>query len=463
MVRTRIAPSPTGAPHIGTIYQALFDWAYAKGRRGAFVVRIEDTDRKRFVEGAEEELYKTLDWLDLTEDESPRKGGKSGPYKQSERLDLYKRYAMELVKKGNAYYCFCTQERLKNVREEMCKRKLPPMYDKHCRNLSKEEVEKKLREGTPYVIRLKVPRDKTIIIKDEIRGDIFFETNTIDDQVILKSDGYPTYHLAVVVDDYLMGITHVIRGEEWISSYPKHKLIYEFLGWKMPKMYHTPLLRNPDKSKLSKRHSHTSMSWYKNQGFLPDAIVNFLALLGWSRKSGEEIFSKDTFVKEFDVKEIKAIGPIFDITKLEWMNGEYIRKLSDKDLSDILIDFLPNSYNEDIVRKTTPLIKERIKKLSDYPALCDFFFTPPKSYENSLTGRDGIIEKMMAKLEKIHKWEAKYIGEAMVTLANKEGISNSKFFMILRIAISGRKITPPLNESMEILGKSECIKRLGNV
>ncbi|MCL5676265.1 MAG: glutamate--tRNA ligase, partial [Patescibacteria group bacterium] len=271
-VRTRIAPSPTGYPHIGTIYQALFDYAYAKKFGGRFIVRIEDTDRNRLVEDAENKIFSGLDWFGLIENESARKGGKFAPYRQSQRLNIYKKYAEELVQKGNAYYCFCSKERLEEIRQLMQKAGKPPMYDKHCRNLPKEEIEANLKKKNPFVIRLKVPENKTIVVKDEIRGEISFDSNTIDDQVILKADGFPTYHLAVVVDDHLMEISHVVRGEEWLSSAPKHFLLYDFFGWEKPLFFHTPIIRNPDKSKFSKRQGHTNIDWYKEQGYLPEAI-----------------------------------------------------------------------------------------------------------------------------------------------------------------------------------------------
>src|SRR3989344_957995 len=329
-VKTRIAPSPTGFPHIGTIYQAMLDKAFAKRHKGTFLVRIEDTDRARFVQGAEEKLFEALDWLGLQEDEGVRKGGEYGPYRQSERLDIYKKYAQELVEKDHAYYCFCTKERLDEVRNEQQKQGKPPMYDKHCRNLSKEEVDERIKNGEPYVIRMKVPENKKITVKDLIRGDIKFDSNTIDDQVILRSDGFATYHLGVVVDDYLMKVTHAVRGPEWIPSFPKHKLLYDFFGWEMPIFVHTPLIINMDGSKLSKRQGHANVDWYKEQGFLPEALLNFIALLGWSHPNsrhrhfdGEsnenkevspdvEIFSFEEFSKLFDLKDLSSVNPKFD-------------------------------------------------------------------------------------------------------------------------------------------------------
>lgn len=463
MVRTRIAPSPTGFPHIGTIYQALFDYAFAKKNKGQFLVRIEDTDRARFVEGAENKIYEALDWFGLTEDESPRKKGDKGPYHQSERLELYKKYAEELVNKGSAYYCFCSKERLNEVREKMQKEGKPPMYDKHCRNIEVESQKAKVKSGEPYVIRLKVPDNQKIVVHDEIRGDIVFDSNSVDDQVLLKADGFPTYHLAVVVDDYLMGITHMVRGEEWLPSSPKHYLLYDYFGWEKPKFYHTPVLRNPDKSKLSKRQGHTNVTWYQEQGYFPEAILNYLALMGWSHPKEKEIFPMDEFIQLFDLKDIKAVAPIFDINKLEWMNGEYIRKSQIANLKSQILKFYKNSLDEKTVEKTIPLIQERIKKLSDYLPLCEFLFKKPEKYEIDLSSKKELLKAIKTALEKLNDWKAQIIGDEMINVAKTLGVKNSEFFMTLRVVITGKKISPPLNESMEILGKEECVSRINKL
>ena len=460
MVRTRIAPSPTGMPHIGTIYHALIDSSFAKKNKGSFIVRIEDTDRTRLVEGAEEKILESLDWFGLTEDESPRKGGKYGPYRQSERLDVYKKYALELIDKKHAYYCFCSKERLEEVRNKMQKEGKIPMYDKYCRKLSKDETDKKLKSETPFVIRLSVPQNSKIVAKDEIRGKITFDSNTVDDQVLLKSDGFPTYHLAVVVDDHLMKITHAVRGEEWLSSLPKHELLYQYFGWERPKYYHTALLRNPDKSKLSKRHGHTSVSWYREQGYLPEAILNFLALMGWSHPEGKEVFNLNEFINLFNLDDLKPVAPIFDLTKLEWLNGEYIRNSSSEKLNNLINDFYQKKYPTELVRKTVPLIQERIKKLSDYLPLCEFFFQKPTSYEVDISSKKEMFLSVNKALENLLQWKAEGIGQKMVGIAKELGVKNSEFFMALRVAITGKKISPPLNESMEILGKEECLERI---
>lgn len=460
MIRTRNAISPTGYPHIGTIYQSWFDFAFAKKNKGHFIVRIEDTDQNRLVADAEEKVYATLDWFEIEENESPRKGGPNGPYRQSERLEIYKKYAQELIEQGNAYYCFCTKERLENLRAEMLKEKKVPMYDKHCQFLKPEEVKEKIKNKIPFVVRLKVPQNKQITMHDEIRGDVVFDSNTVDDQVLLKSDGFPTYFLAVVVDDHLMEVTHMVRGEEWLTSASKIILLYDYFGWKKPLFYHTSILRNPDKSKFSKRHGHTSVSWYQEQGFLPEAILNYLSLMGWSHPEEKDIFSREEFIKLFDLNDLKAVAPVFDLKKLEWMNGEYIRQMKIENLKNKIYEFYKKELSEKIIEKTIPLIQERIKKLSDYLPLCEFFFKRPESYELDLTKYKSLIQKMHDELVKLNDWKANIIGEKMQELAKRENVKNSEFFMVLRVAISGKKITPPLNDSMELLGKEECLKRL---
>ena len=478
MVRTRLAPSPTGEDlHIGNLYTALINWVFAKQNNGKFIVRIEDTDRKRLIEGAEERILKTLKEFGLEYDEGPDVGGPYGPYRQSERLEIYKKHALELVEKGYAYFCFCSPERLQKIRKEQQKKGIiPPKYDRYClKRYSKQEALEKFEKGEKAVIRLKIPEKSEISFVDEIRGKITFKSDLIDDQVLLKSDGFPTYHLAVVVDDYLMKITHVIRAEEWISSTPKHVLLYEFFGWELPKFIHLPILRNPDKSKLSKRKNPVWASWYLKEGFLPEAILNYLALMGWSHPEGKEKFSIEELVKIFDIKRIKTVGPVFDVQKLEWLNGEYLREAKSEKLKAKILEYYKKYHDldlpEELVEKTIPLIRERVKKLSDYMFYCKFFFERPKKYQMDLSPFKDLIEKMKSALEKIpeHEWKAEKIGEVMVKLYEslpeevKNNVSRSKFFMVLRVAITGQKITPPLNESMEILGREECIERLENV
>lgn len=463
-VRTRNAPSPTGMPHIGTLYQSLFDYAFAQKYNGQFLLRIEDTDRTRFVEGSEEAIFAALDWFGVPEDESPRKQGKHGPYRQSERLDIYKKYVLELIKKGHAYYCFCSKERLEEVRQKQQAEKKPAMYDRHCASLSAEVVSEKLKTSSEYVIRMRIPQNQTIVCTDGARGDISFDSNTIDDQVLLKSDGFPTYHLAVVVDDHLMEISHVVRGEEWISSLPKHKLLYQWFGWDMPEIFHTALLRNEQKAKLGKRYGHTFVTWYQEHGILPEALRNFLGLLGWSHPEEKEIFSMDDFISAFELKDLKTTAPIFDLTKLEWMNGEYIRMMSAEELAQHIAQYskkyVDGKYSEDLIKKTLPLVQTRLKTLKEYDAYCDFFVNAPTEYEKDVSGFTEIAKGAADVLEGLQDWKADAIGETLQKYATEKEIKFGEFFMAIRLLISGKKVTPPLNESMEILGKEECLSRL---
>ena len=404
-VRTRFAPSPTGFLHVGGAYSALLDYAFAKKHKGKFIIRIEDTDIKRKVEGAEEIIYQALEWLGIKADESPKKGGPFGPYRQSERLDIYKKFALELVEEGDAYFCFCSPERLKKVRFERQRKGLPPMYDKKCRKLAKKKAEERAREEK-YVIRLKVPENEKIVVPEPIRGEITFESNVVDDQILLKSDGFPTYHLAIVVDDHLMEITHAVRGEEWLSSAPKHYLLYQYFGWEPPLYFHTSAIRNPDRSKLSKREGHTSLMWYKEQGYLPEALLNFLCLLGWSHPEEKEVFSLDEFIKLFDLKDLSPAGPVFNLEKLDWLNGVYLRKSQDSSLKNQIFEFYQGKYSDDLINQTIPLVKDRIKKLSDYQTLAGFFFKAPKVQKNLFEKHAKIqLVQSIKVLERIEKCE----------------------------------------------------------
>ncbi|MCA9371541.1 glutamate--tRNA ligase [Candidatus Woesebacteria bacterium] len=461
MVRTRIAPSPTGFPHIGTVYQALFDFAFARRHDGQFIVRIEDTDQARFVERAEEKILEALDWFGLTEDESPRKEGTYGPYRQSERLDIYKKYVHELIEKGHAYYCFCTKERLTEIRAQMQKEKKIPRYDRHCRTLDPQQVQQRVDAGESYVVRMKIPDNETIVVPDGLRGEVKFQSAIIDDQVILKSDGFPTYHLAVVVDDHLMQVTHVLRGEEWLSSAPKHILLYRYFGWEAPQFFHTPLIRNPDKSKFSKRQGHTNVSWYQQEGYVPEAILNYLALMGWTHPQQKELFDLHEFISLFDFKDLKPLGPIFDLKKLQWMNGQYIMRMKEEVLKKKIVAFYADKHlDETIVEQSVPLIKERIKTLKDYYDIAGFLFEAPTTYEKDPAEHRQLVQAMIDRMQSVQPWQADVIGEAMQRLATEKEIKFGIFFMVLRVALSGKKITPPLNESMELLGKEECVRRL---
>ncbi|MEO5956551.1 MAG: glutamate--tRNA ligase, partial [Nitrospiraceae bacterium] len=334
MVRVRFAPSPTGFVHVGSLRTALYNFLFARHHGGVHILRVEDTDRTRYVEGAVENLLRTMEWVGITFDEGPMQGGEYGPYTQSERTEMYRNYSDELIKNGKAYSCFCTAERLDEVRKQMQASGQPPMYDRHCRNLTEEEVEVKKEAGIPHVVRLRIPLGETVTFNDLVRGDVSFDSKTIDDQVLLKSDGFPTYHLANVIDDYKMKITHVIRGEEWLSSTPKHVLLYRAFGWEdsMPKFAHLPLLLNPDRSKLSKRQGDVAVEDFREKGYLPDALINFVALLGWNPSATEEIYSMEELIKTFDLEKVNKAGAVFGKEKLDWMNAEYIRKKTPDEL-----------------------------------------------------------------------------------------------------------------------------------
>lgn len=465
MIRTRIAPSPTGENiHIGNLYTAYINYIYAKKNNGKFIVRIEDTDRTRYVEGAEERILKTLEDFGIVPDESPKVGGKYAPYRQSDRLNIYKKYAEKLVEDGHAYYCFCSKERLDEVRKNCQANKQITKYDKHClHNVSVEEAKKRIANGEDYVIRLDVPENRDVVFNDLIRGEIKINTKEIDDQVLLKSDGYPTYHLGVVVDDSLMEISHIMRAEEWISSTPKHILIYEYLGFEKPIFCHLPILRNPDKSKLSKRKNPVWAAWFLEQGYLPEAILNYLSLMGWSHPEEKDIFDREEFMKVFELKDLKPNGPAFDIVKLEWMNGEYLRKSQISNIkSQILTFYKEKNLDPDLVEKTIPLIQTRIKKLSDYYPLCQFYFEDIKEYEIDLKEKIEILKTVTDDLQKIDRWNAQNIGDVLMNSCKQSGLKTGDYFTILRVAITGRKISPPLNESMEILGCEKCILNIKN-
>ncbi|PIV08969.1 glutamate--tRNA ligase [Candidatus Roizmanbacteria bacterium CG02_land_8_20_14_3_00_36_15] len=459
MVRTRIAPSPTGKDvHVGSVSTALMNYAWAKKNDGQFIIRIEDTDQTRLVPGGEKRMLETLEAIGLHADESPLVGGPYAPYRQSERLAVYKKHAEELVQKRKAYYCICKPERLDEMRKKQQAVKQIPKYDRYC-YFHQEEIKNKIVKGEKYVIRLFIP-NKKIIFNDLIRGQIEVEGSNLDDQIILKSDGYPTYHLGVVVDDYLMKITHVIRGEEWLPSTPKHIVLYEAFGWSLPLFAHVSLLRNPDKSKLSKRRNPVWTSEYLEKGILPEALLNYLSLMGWSHPEGKEIFSLEEYVKIFDIKDVQKTAPVFDPVKLEWMNGEYLRKLKVQSLKLKVLGFIGKNYPEGIVEKTIPLVQERMKKLADYLPLCEFFFQAPATWQVDLSGKKDFFNRVVGVLEKVNTWKATAIGEAMQKLAKELNIKNSQFFMDLRVAITGKRISPPLNESMEILRKEECLERV---
>ncbi len=459
-VRTRIAPSPTGDDfHIGNAYTALINYVFARKNGGKFIIRIEDTDRTRLVEGAEKRILASLSWLGIPHDEGPDKDGPFTPYRQSERLPIYRKYAEELVSKGHAYYCFCTSERLDTMRKDQEARHLPPMYDGTCKHLNPEEAKKQAASGTPHVIRLNVPDDGMTVFQDIVRGEISFENKLIDDQVLIKSDNFPTYHLGVVVDDHLMGISHIIRGEEWISSTPKHVLLYDFFGWEMPQLAHMPVLRNPDKSKLSKRKNPVWVSWFRQQGILPEAIRNYLGTLAWTYP-GKEIFSLEEMIAQFDLAHIQTTAPIFNMEKLRWMNGEYLRLKSENELYALLSDFLGNKMKPEWQEKLPlilPLIHERMKTLAEFESLAWFFFVKPTEFERPL--RADIVSLLKSTLTSVH-WTHDEMEQAIRKTADEHSLKPKDIFMELRIAITGKTVGPPLLESLEVLGQPETLARL---
>lgn len=478
MVRTRIAPSPTGNDiHIGNLYTALINWTVARQNKGQFIVRIEDTDRTRYVEGAEQMILQSLKDFGLANDEGPNVGGDFAPYRQSERLPLYKKYAEELVEKGKAYYSFVTKEQLEDFRKKADEtgksmkdggvtgkiefRKM--LRDSSVAAFTLEEGKSRIEKEKEYTIRLLVPESTDVTFTDLIRGDITISTDQVDDQVLLKSDGYPTYHLGVVVDDYEMNISHIIRAEEWISSTPKHVLLYDAFGWGRPIFAHVPILRNPDKSKLSKRKNPVWAHWYIEQGFLPEAVLNYLSLMGWSHPEQKEIFTMEEFIETFELQSISPVGPVFDIKKLEWMNGMYIRNLKPEILKKKLQEFYKDHFPTDLVEKTIPLVQERIKTLAEYKDYVTFLVEAPTDYEVELSEYDEVLPKVAETLNSLEEWTAEKIGDSMMTLANDLQIKPAKYFQMLRVAITGKKVSPPLNESMEILGKAECVKRINSL
>lgn len=455
-VRTRIAPSPTGDDiHIGNLYTALINYAVAKKNNGKFIIRIEDTDRTRYREGAESRILASIKAYNLQYDEGPDIGGPYAPYRQSERLPEYKKFALELVQNGTAYYCVCTKERLEKLKEEQIKNNERTKYDKHCL-ITQEEAKRLIDLGTPYVIRLNVATDKEILFNDLIRGEIRINSNEIDDQVLLKSDGFPTYHLGVVVDDHLMNITHIIRAEEWISSTPKHVLLYEAFGWEQPIFAHLPILRNPDRSKLSKRKNPVWASWYLDEGYLPEAVLNYLALMGWSHPEGKEFFSLDEFVDAFDLKRVNVVGPVFDIKKLSWMNQQYIQNMDDDSLIERINSFYKDSpKDKEIIRKLLPLLKTRMETLKDFESLTAFFFEIPAITLRNDKEREVVID-LIQVLETVPTWSEQDIFLAFKSVLEKHSLRMPVLYYLL----TGKEKGLPLPQVIEILGKEETLKRL---
>jgi glutamyl-tRNA synthetase len=463
-IRTRVAPSPTGYAHLGIVYQSLFDYVFAHKYGGKFILRIEDTDRSRFVQGAEEVIIDSLKWVHLDPDEGIEKGGAYGPYRQSEKLDLYQKYAQQLIEKGHAYYCFCTKERLEQMRKQQESNHQAPRYDRTCRLLTKEEVQNMLDSNTPYVIRMKIPNNEKIVIEDAIVGEISFDSNQIDDQVLIKSDGYPTYHLAVVVDDYSMKISHIFRGTEWIPSTPKHILLWKYLGWEksMPKFAHVPLLLNTEGGgKLSKRQGHSSVRYYREEGYLPEAIVNYLANVVWNHPDGKEIFPVEEFGEAFSLDpfkvEVKPQGAKFDLQKLLWMNGEYIRAMSDEALLMILIayDTSLKVFDKDTLIAFVSIAKTRIKVLKEFKEMI-VPFLQPTVFSFSEEQKD-IRNALSASFTTIENWNSEEIGNVLFSQFIKPKKANFK--QIYKAVINTDKGLP-LADTFAVIGKEKTLALL---
>jgi glutamyl-tRNA synthetase len=480
-VRVRYAPSPTGDPHVGNIRTALFTWLFARHHGGAFIVRLEDTDRTRYVEDAERAIFDSLGWLGLDYDEGPdaadpsRDIGDRGPYVQSRRLEIYRHHADQLLEAGRAYRCYCTPERLADVRKDLQRRKLPPKYDRHCRDLPDDERQRLESQELPCVVRFKTPLSGRTGFHDLVRGDIVFENDTLDDFVLLKSDGFPVYHLANVVDDTLMGITHILRGDEWLSSTPRHFLLYQAFGWKPPVFAHLPMILGPDRSKLSKRHGDTSVMEFRDRGFLPEALFNFLGLLGWSLDDRTEIIDREAFVRHFGLDRVLANPAVFNFDKLTWMNGVYIRDLSEEELAERTAPFLERvltgPVDRGLLRRVIPLIRERIKLLSEAPTMADFFFQQGElEYDTeTLLGkklRDAPaaaatgLATVMRRIDGLEPWEHEALESAIRPLADELGLKAGVLFGILRVAVTGRTAAPPLFETMAVLGGERSLERL---
>jgi glutamyl-tRNA synthetase len=465
-VRTRIAPSPTGDPHVGTAYVALINYCFAKKNGGKFVLRIEDTDRARSTRESEQAILDSLHWLGLSWDEGPDVGGPHGPYRQSERSEIYREHVQKLLADGNAFKCFCTPERLDDMRAAQRASKLPSRYDGLCTSLSADEVAKKEAAGIPYVVRLSVPAEGVCVVNDLRRGRIEIEWGSVDMQVLMKSDGMPTYHLANVVDDHLMEITHVFRGEEWLSSAPKHLLLYQYFGWEPPELLHLPLLRNPDKSKLSKRKNPTSILFYKAMGYLPDALLNFLGLLCVMPPEGEEIMDLPLMTDRFALEHISLGGPVFDVTKLDWLNGRYLRERNDLD------SFMSKAgtwgLETDRLRRIAALAQPRIERLSDLGPLLAFFFAgrvavtaeqlrTPKLDDVSLR---KALQLASWGFDALTSWQTSDIEAVLKDVAARLDVKLRDVTRPFYVAITGSATSVPLYDSIDILGRDIVRERL---
>ncbi len=471
-VRTRYAPSPTGFMHVGNLRTALYEYLIAKNQGGSFVLRIEDTDQERYVEGAVDVIYNTLKIAGLNHDEGPDIGGDFGPYVQSERKDMYLPYAEQLIKEGKAYRCFCTKERLESIQQDS----EFGGYDRHCRDLSQEEIDKLLAEGVPYVIRQKMPLEGSTTFVDAVFGEITVENTELQDQILIKSDGFPTYNFANVIDDHTMGITHVVRGCEYLSSTPKYNLLYDAFGWEIPTYVHLPLIMGKDAegnvSKLSKRHGSTGFEDLLKEGYLPEVIINYIALLGWCPKGNEEIFSLSELEKEFCIENISKSPAVFDYQKLQWFNAEYLRAMSDEEFTEVAKPYYDSVFGDTPYdgAKLTAILKARTVQLTDIPEMIKFFKELPdydkelfvnKKSKTNLENSPEILKTVTERLEALENWNCDAIKELLINLATELELKNGTVMWPARIAASGQTVTPGgAVEILDILGKDETLRRL---
>lgn len=481
-VRVRFAPSPTGYLHIGGLRTALYNYLYARKMGGQFILRIEDTDRTRFVEGAIENLIDSLKWAGIDYDEGVMvengqvvEKGETGPYIQSQRLEIYKKYVDELIEKGHAYYCFCSKERLDKVREEQKIKGMVPKYDGFCRDIPLEEAKKRVEAGEEYVVRLKLPKNTDISFNDAVRGKVTINTDEIDDQVLMKSDGFPTYHMAVVVDDHLMGITHVVRGEEWLPSTPKHVYLYEAFGWEAPTFVHLPTVLNKDRKKLSKRQGDVSVEDFKNKGYLPEGLVNYLALVGWSSEDGEEILTLDEMTEKFTFERVGKSGGIFDVEKLNWVNAHYVKQYPTEKIAELSIPFMTeaNLMTEEEIKANwdwyvllIETVKESLSNLSEVPEKVGFLFgdldITEEDAKAELAGEQvpQLIEAFETELSGVDSVDEEFANGVMKKIQKATGIKGKQLFMPVRAAISGNVHGPELKNIIYLLGKDKLLKRL---
>ncbi|MSA01301.1 glutamate--tRNA ligase [Lactonifactor sp. BIOML-A3] len=471
-VKTRFAPSPTGRMHVGNLRTALYAYLIAKHENGSFMLRIEDTDQERFVEGALEIIYHTLEETGLLHDEGPDKDGGVGPYVQSERnaLGIYKKYAEQLIAQGDAYYCFCDKERLESLRTNVAGKEIA-MYDKHCLSLTKEEIEEKLKTGVPYVIRFNMPSEGTTTFRDDIYGEITVPNEELDDLILMKSDGYPTYNFANVVDDHLMGITHVVRGNEYLSSAPKYNRIYEAFGWEIPTYVHCPLITNEEHKKLSKRSGHSSYEDLIDQGFVTEAIVNYVALLGWSPEENREIYSLEELVQVFDYHHMSKSPAVFDIVKLKWMNGEYIKAMEFDQFYERALPFIQKTLSRKVdLKKVAEMVKTRIEVFPEIPELIDFvedvleYDTEMYRHKKMKTTPESslsLLQEVFPVLEAQDDYSNDALYEILCGFAKEKGYKNGYVLWPVRTALSGKQMTPAgATEILELLGKEESIRRI---